>query len=678
MNGDILVVDDTPANIRLFEAILTTHGHTVRSADNGADALAVIRGDAPPDVVLLDIQMEGMDGYEVCRQIRADERSAMLPVIMVTASGNDEKVHSLESGADDFIARPFDQAELLARVRSLLRIKRYHDTVLGQSAELAAWNRLLEEQVNEQVEEVQRLQRLRRFLSANVADAVISSGDESLLEPHRREVAVVFCDLRGFTHFASAAEPEEVLVALQSYHEVIGDVVRRHSATVGYFAGDGVMMFFNDPFPCTDPALRAVTAAAELRDAMQVFAQRWEQRGHRLGIGAGVTFGFATLGLIGFEGRYEYTAIGPMVNLAARLCDEARSGEILLGQRAFAAVQDRVRATARGEVQLRGIDGLTPLLAYDGIEGGAPPAMPEHQQEHVPPPALLAGDLDSSAGRVVATMPGGGAPVPGVPVGGAPGPEGVLDFRVLGPLEVTVAGAAVPLRGVKVRELLSLLLLHRGRVVSVDRLAEELWTGEPPAAATAALRVYVSRLRKLLSAAGHERMLVTHPSAYQLDAPDDALDVVRFQVLADQGRAAMAAGDAARARELLRAATALWRGAAYQDIAGTPSAEAESVRLEESRLEAVEDCVEAELACGNHRSVLGELQALVAAHPLRERLWSQRMTALYRSGRQPEALAAYQEFRHHLAEELGLDPSPDLAQLHAAILSRSDELEPAP
>jgi DNA-binding SARP family transcriptional activator len=218
--------------------------------------------------------------------------------------------------------------------------------------------------------------------------------------------------------------------------------------------------------------------------------------------------------------------------------------------------------------------------------------------------------------------------------------------------------------------------LHRGRVVSVDRLAEELWTGEPPAAATAALRVYVSRLRKLLSGAGQERLLVTHPSAYQLDAPDDALDVVRFETLAGQGRAALRSGDPSAAVQLLRAATGLWRGAAYQDIATTPSAEADSVRLEESRLEAVEDCIEAELACGNHRSVLGELQALVGAHPLRERLWSQRMTALYRAGRQPEALAAYQEFRQHLADELGLDPSPELAQLHAAILSRSAELEP--
>ena len=658
MTSSVLVVDDTAANVRLFEAILSTHGYSVLAASNGDDALAVIHGDSPPDLVLLDIQMEGIDGYEVCRRIRADDRSAMLPVIMVTAAGNEEKVSSLDSGADDFIARPFDQAELLARVRSLLRIKNYHDTVVGQAAELAAWNRLLEEQVNEQVEEMQRLQRLRRFLSANVADAVVSSGDESLLQPHRREVALLFCDLRGFTHFAAATEPEEVLVALQAYHGLIGEIVRRHAATVGYFAGDGVMMFFNDPFPCDDPALRAVSAAAELRDAMVPFAEQWRRRGHELGIGSGIAFGFATLGLIGFEGRYEYTAIGPVVNLAARLCDEAAAGEILLAQRAYAAVQPSVQVHERGELALRGIDEPVHAWSFDALQAGAelPAATPS-----VSPPRVQAERVGTALGADEFTSPATGG----------------LVFRVLGPVEVSVAGTVVPLRGVKVRELLSLLLLHRGRVVSVDRLADELWDGQPPAAATAALRVYVSRLRKLLAAAGQERLLVTHPAAYQLDVPDDAIDVVRFNTLAADGRAAMQAERPDRAVELLRSALDLWRGTAYADVATTSYVEAESVRLEESRLEATEDCIEAELVCGNHRRVLGELQALVATHPLRERLWALRMTALYRSGRQPEALAVFQEFRRHLADELGLDPSPSLVELHGAILTRSLELEPS-
>jgi adenylate cyclase len=652
MSGGILLVDDTPANIRLLEAILTTHGHSVRSAASGPAALEVIMGDSPPDLVLLDIQMAGMNGYEVCRRIRENEATAMLPVIMVTASGNEEKVAALESGADDFIPRPFDRSELLARVRSLLRIKAYHDTVVGQAAELTAWNRLLEDQVNEQVEEVQRLQRLRRFLSASVAEAVLSSGDESLLQPHRREIALIFCDLRGFSHFSASSEPEEVLSALQGYHGLVGEVVRRYAATVGYFAGDGVMMFFNDPFPCPDPALRAVTAAAELRNAMVSFASQWHDRGHELSIGTGIAFGFTTLGLIGFEGRYEYTAIGPVVNLASRLCDEAGPGEILLSQREYAVVAHQVDAAERGQLALRGIEGLTQVWSLRGIRERTTPIEPiaEHDAEQNRPDAEVAKTPDSAAG---------------------------LEFRVLGPVEVSIDGRTVALRAAKVRELLSLLLLHRGRVISVDRLAEELWEGNPPAAATAALRVYVSRLRKLLSVAEEEALLVTHPSAYELDVPDEAIDVVQFELLAEQGRAALADGRPEDAVTLLRRALGLWRGVAYAEVASSSAAEVESIRLEECRLEALEECLEAELARGNHRHVLGELQAIVVAHPLRERLWALRMIALYRSGRQPEALAVYHEYRKHLGDELGLDPSPALAELHEAILNRAADLEPS-
>jgi DNA-binding SARP family transcriptional activator len=249
-----------------------------------------------------------------------------------------------------------------------------------------------------------------------------------------------------------------------------------------------------------------------------------------------------------------------------------------------------------------------------------------------------------------------------------------IAFRALGPVEVLVGGVVVPLRGAKVRELLSLLLLHRGRVTTVDRLADELWEGNPPAASTAALRVYVSRLRKLLTSAGQDDLLVTHPSAYRLDVPDSAYDVAQFEQLAAQGRQAVAAGRIEDGAEQMRSALALWRGSAYADVAGSATASVESVRLEEYRLELLEDWAEAELGSGRHRRVLGELQAAVAAYPLRERLWSQLMTALYRSGRQAEALAAYQEFRNQLADELGLDPSPQLEQLHSAILTRAPEL----
>ncbi|MDT4937114.1 MAG: adenylate cyclase [Pseudonocardiales bacterium] len=646
MTTEILVVDDTPANVRLLEAILTTHGYESRGVASGAEALEVIFGDTPPDLVLLDIQMAGMDGFEVCRRVRANEATVMLPVIMVTAAGNEEKVSALEAGADDFVSRPFDQAELLARVRSLLRIKSYHDTVVGQAAELAAWNRLLEDQVNEQVEEMQRLHRLRRFLPATVADAVLSAGSEALLQPHRREVALLFCDLRGFTHFASSVEPEEVLTALMGYHGAVGEVVRRYSATVGWFAGDGVMMFFNDPFPCADPALLAVTAADELRAALGPFVEHWAQRGHQLGIGIGIAFGYATLGVIGFEGRYEYTAIGPVVNLAARLCDEAKPGEVLLSQSAALAVRVRVGVAERGDLLMTGVDEPVAVWRLEGV--------PEFRM--TPPVDMQpAGWLASSAD--------------------APSIRRGMEFRVLGSVDVWNDGSPLPLRGAKVRELLSVLLLHRGRVVSVERLVDELWDGEPPSASTAALRVYVSRLRKLLSTAGQEALLVTHPSGYRLDVPDGAIDLARFESLAADARAAFADGQADRAAGGFRAALALWRGTAFADIAGTQAAAVESARLEELRVEVFEDCVEAELSCGRHRRVLGELQSAVAANPLRERLWGQRMTALYRADRQAEALAVFQEYRAYLSEELGLDPSPRIIELHAAILTRAAPMD---
>jgi DNA-binding SARP family transcriptional activator/class 3 adenylate cyclase len=647
VSGEVLVVDDVPANIRLLEAILTTHDHAVRHAENGPAALEIITGDNPPDLVLLDIQMPGMNGYEVCRRIRENPRTALLPVIMITASGNEEKVAAIEAGADDFIPRPFDQSELLARVRSLLRIKSFHDTITDQAAELAAWNRVLEDQINEQVDEVQRLQRLRRFLSSHVADAVLTSGEESLLQPHRAEVALAFCDLRGFTSFSASSEPEEVLSALQSYHRLVGDIVTRHDATVGYFAGDGVMMFWGDPFPCAQPALRAVTAAAELRDSMVEFGAQWAQRGHPLGVGIGITFGFATLGEIGFEGRHDYSAIGPIVNLASRLCDEAASGEILIGQRTFAAVKDAVDVSDRGVLTLRGIETAQPTWNVERVRHALDDPVPPVLSPAEPPP------LEPEPARTALE------------------PTRAIDVRLLGPIEVTIDGRELPLRASKVRQLLSLLVLHRDEVMSVDRLADELWEGNPPESATAALRVHISRLRKLLSSAGQEGLLVTRPTGYQLDVPDDAIDVVRFEARATAGREALAAGNPEEAAETLRGALKLWRGAAYADLAGSQFVVAEAARLEESRLECVEDCMDAELGCGRQRRILGELEALITAHPLRERLWAQRMIALYRSGRQPEALEAYQTLRRHLAEELGLDPSPELAELHEAILSRA-------
>ena len=358
----VLAVDDLPTNIRLLDAVLSPRGYRVISAGSGPEALQRVK-DHDPDLVLLDIVMPGMDGYEVCRRLREDPATAFLPVVMITASGDQEKLRAIEAGADDFVTKPFDQAELLARVRSLVRIKRYHDTIEGQAAELAEWNRTLEQRVQQQVEQLERMGRLRRFLSPQLADLVISSGDESFLDSHRREITVVFCDLRGFTAFAEISEPEEVMGVLGDYYAALGDLVSRFEGTLERFTGDGLMAFFNDPLPCEDAPLRAVRMAVAMRSRIQGLARDWIRHGYDLSLGVGLAQGYATLGQIGFEGRSDYTAVGSVPNLAARLCAAARPWQILLSRRVHAAVEEFVTSEPVGELTLRGFS--RPVSAFN-------------------------------------------------------------------------------------------------------------------------------------------------------------------------------------------------------------------------------------------------------------------------------------------------------------------------
>lgn len=361
----ILVVDDTPANARMLDAVLTAQGYRVAVAGDGEEALVRV-DEERPDLILLDIMMPVMDGYETCRRLREDPRNQVLPVIMMTSSIDQEKVKALEVGADDFVLKPFNRAELLARVRSLIRIKQYNDTIEAQTAELAAWNRTLEQRVREQVDEIERVSRLRRFLSPQLADVVISSGTEKLLESHRREVTVVFCDLRGFTNFSATVEPEEVMEVLGEYHQTLGELIFEFGGTLERFAGDGLMVFFNDPLPCDHPAIVAVRMAVEMRRRVEGLAKKWSKRGHVLGFGVGIAQGYATLGRVGFEGRFDYAAIGPVTNLAARLCDEAEAGQILVSQRVHADVEDVVETQELPAFDLKGF--TQPQRAFNVLE----------------------------------------------------------------------------------------------------------------------------------------------------------------------------------------------------------------------------------------------------------------------------------------------------------------------
>lgn len=363
----ILVVDDMPANVRLLEAILEPAGFAMTSAGSGPEALERVVADLP-DLVLLDVQMAGMNGYEVCRRIRENETTALLPVVMLTSHGSEARIDGIRAGADDFVTKPFDQQELLLRVRSLVRIKRYHDTIRAQAAELADLNRTLEARVAEQVEELARMARLRRFLSPTLAEVVMERGD-AVLESHRRELAVLFADLRGWTDFSAGTEPEEVMSVVGSYHAAMGELILNYEATVGWFAGDGLMVWFNDPIPCDEPAARAVRMAVEMREAMSALTAGWRKRGHELDFSIGVALGYATIGRIGFEGRYDYGAVGSVLNLASRLCDAAGPGQIVVAQRVLAEVEELVEAEPLGKLELKGFGA--PVEAF-AIAAAAP------------------------------------------------------------------------------------------------------------------------------------------------------------------------------------------------------------------------------------------------------------------------------------------------------------------
>src|SRR5215470_946199 len=329
----ILVVDDNATNRDILTTRLQAHGYETLQAADGQEALASVKQNRP-DLILLDVMMPNLDDI----------------------------VAGLEAGADEYLTKPVDQAALVARVRSVLRIKALHDQVQAQAADLAKWNRTLEERVAEQVAEIERIGRLKRFLPPQVAQ-LVSSGDERVLESHRREVTVVFCDLRGFTAFAETAEPEEVIAILRDYYGVLGGLIDKFEGTVERFAGDGIMVLFNDPLPCEAPWARAVQMAVAMRDGVAKLTANWGTRGHDLGFGIGIAHGFATLGCIGFEGRFQYSATGTVANLASRLCDQAQNGQILVDAKVRAEVEAMAEMESTGELDLKGFH--RPVKAFN-------------------------------------------------------------------------------------------------------------------------------------------------------------------------------------------------------------------------------------------------------------------------------------------------------------------------
>jgi len=351
----ILIVDDNETNRDILCTRLRQQGYDLMEAGDGEAALSAARQHLP-DLILLDVMMPKVDGIAVCRQLKSDADMPFIPIILVTAKADStDVIVGLEAGADEYLTKPVNQAALVARVKSMLRVKELTDQVQAQAADLASWNRTLEDRVAQQLSQIERMDRLRRFLPPQVADLIVASGTEKLLESHRREITALFCDLRGFTSFTESADAEDVIALLREYHTAIGEKIVKYGGTLERYAGDGVMVVFNDPVPIEKPALQAVLMALEMRAVIGVLTEKWRRLGHEIGFGIGVAHGFATLGTIGFEGRFDYAAIGTVANVASRLCDEAKPGQILISPRVFMAVEDAVKVEAVGELTLKGI-----------------------------------------------------------------------------------------------------------------------------------------------------------------------------------------------------------------------------------------------------------------------------------------------------------------------------------
>ncbi|MDQ6793275.1 MAG: response regulator [Chloroflexota bacterium] len=357
VTGTALVVDDSSVNRLVLVRRLETLGLEVVQAENGVQALELLRAQpGTVDVVLLDVLMPELDGYETLAAMKADASTRYIPVLIVSSIEElDSVVRCIELGATDYLTKPINPSILAARINASLAAKRLHDVEQESLERQTALNRTIERQKEE----------LSRFLSPQIAALVSAPDGEQLLAGHRREITVAFCDLRGFTSFAEQADPEEIMTLLGQYHRMLGEAITEHGGTLEHFAGDGVMVFFNDPIPQGDHVERAVRMAVVMRERFAELARAWHQRGYELGFGVGIAVGYATLGRIGFDGRHDYGAIGNVTILASRLSSQAQAGQILLSPRAETMLEELIESEPVGELTLKGL--TRPVLASNVV-----------------------------------------------------------------------------------------------------------------------------------------------------------------------------------------------------------------------------------------------------------------------------------------------------------------------
>ena len=327
----VLVVDDN-ADMRNYVELILRKDYRIAVAKDGAEAFELAQR-LHPQLIVTDVMMPKMSGHDLLHSVRQDKALRSVPVIFLTArAGSEARIESLDAGADDYLSKPFDDLELLARVGNLIRAR-------AQERELVHLQK----------------EKIARFLPPNLANMIISGEHEDFLKGHRREITVVFIDLRGFTGFVESTPPEQVMSVLRDYQTVMGRLISDHGGTLERFVGDAVMVYFNDPVPCPNHAQQAVKMAIGMRQAIYSLQEDWKKRGIQLGAGIGIATGYATIGAVGFEGRLDYAAIGPVTNLAARLCSEAQDGQILVSDPVLPLVDKVIKTESIGSLTLKGI-----------------------------------------------------------------------------------------------------------------------------------------------------------------------------------------------------------------------------------------------------------------------------------------------------------------------------------
>jgi adenylate cyclase len=613
----ILVVDDQAANRKLLADLLQAKGYAAVTASGGKEALAKVAS-VWPDLVLLDVMMPDLSGYEVCKRIRAQPGTGILPVVMVTAlDPAQERIKGIEAGADDFLTKPINQPELLARVKSLLRIKSLYDTVQDQAAELSELNTGLEKRVQEQIGELQRLAQLKRFFPPQLAEMIVAGDLDDPLKTRRREVSVAFLDLRGFTAFADTSEPEEVMGLLRSYHGEMGRLIHAYGGTLEQFAGDSMMVIFNDPVIVEDPAPRAVRMAIDMQRRFDELMVAWRKRGHDIALGIGIAHGYATIGAIGFEERIGYGVIGRVTNLAARLCVEAKPGQILISAPVHALVEDIIQGEEIEQVNLKGF--VKPVAAYRVLR--------------------LKAQAKATDGNVAPLKVYG---------------LGRFELQVTGePLALSRKAQKKPL------DLLRVLIAFGGVRVETATLMELLWPDAEGDAAKVSFDSNLYRLRKLV---GIDDALTLNEGKLSLDRAKCWVDVWAFEELA--ARCESEASEAAQltaeqlsalAKELLRLYAGHFLEKESQEawaITARDKLKAKFVRsvtLLGARLEQSKQWDQA-ISLYSHALELDNL-----SEPLYRRL----MICHREQGEPAEALNVYRRCRDMLSIVLGMKPSAE-------------------